>query len=142
MFNLRPAFLPVLALAAVVSACAGPPSLIERSAPAAPVPGPGAATAPTVSGALAGHEAARRLSDGDGDRAARAERRAAAENARVEWSNPATGRRGLVEPVRTYENSSGQLCREYTHTLYADGRAETLKGTACREPSGGWRLVT
>lgn len=96
----------------------------------------------TVAGALAGREIARRLSDEDGRRATGAEDRAVAGNEPSEWTNPETGRRGVVEPTRTYESSSGQTCRDYAHTVYVDGEAETARGTACRQADGNWRLVS
>jgi surface antigen len=33
-------------------------------------------------------------------------------------------------------------CRDYTHTIYIDGRPEVARGTACRQPDGTWRVVS
>jgi surface antigen len=32
-------------------------------------------------------------------------------------------------------------CREYTHNVWIGGRLRVVKGTACREPDGVWRIV-
>ncbi|WP_225889931.1 RT0821/Lpp0805 family surface protein [Indioceanicola profundi] len=94
-----------------------------------------------VLGALAGREIAQRMSSADQERAATAERTAVARNEAITWNNPDTGARGTIEPVRTYTNAEGNLCREYTHTVYIDGQPETARGTACRQDDGTWRLV-
>jgi surface antigen len=50
------------------------------------------------------------------------------------------GRRGygtiVVGPPYAY--ASYQRCREYTHTIYIDGRPQTARGIACRNPDGSW----
>jgi surface antigen len=33
---------------------------------------------------------------------------------------------------------AGRNCRSFTHTIYVDGRPETARGTACRNPDGTW----
>jgi surface antigen len=33
-------------------------------------------------------------------------------------------------------------CRDYTHTIYIDGRPEVARGTACRQPDGTWQVVS
>jgi len=94
-----------------------------------------------VLGALAGREIARSMSEADQQRAYSAERTAVARNESITWNNPETGNRGTIEPVRTYTNDAGNLCREYTHSVYINGRPETARGTACRQDDGTWRLV-
>ncbi len=40
---------------------------------------------------------------------------------------------------------NGLQCREYTHTIYIDGRPQIARGAACRNPDGTWtrgRLTT
>ena len=56
------------------------------------------------------------------------------------WSNPDSGHRGSVTPVRTYRDANNQDCRDYESTVYIDGRAETATGEACRQPDGSWSL--
>ena len=40
-------------------------------------------------------------------------------------------------PGPSYEDN-GRSCRSYTHTIYIDGRPQTARGTACRNPDGTW----
>ena len=94
-----------------------------------------------VLGALAGRELARRMSPDDQQRAVAAERTAVARNEAITWNSPDTGARGSIDPVRTYTNAQGELCREYTHTVIIDGRPETAQGTACQQQDGTWRLA-
>ena len=56
------------------------------------------------------------------------------------WQNPNTGNRYEVTPTRTYEDA-GRPCREYTTEAWIDGKRESLRGTACREPDGSWRAI-
>lgn len=32
-------------------------------------------------------------------------------------------------------------CRDYTHTIYIDGRPQIARGTACRQMDGTWKAV-
>ena len=60
----------------------------------------------------------------------------------VAWRNPDTGNAGAVTPVRTYQTSTGQYCREYTQTITVGGEKHQSYGTACREPDGSWKIVS
>jgi surface antigen len=53
------------------------------------------------------------------------------------WRNPDSGRYGAVIPGPSYQEA-GHTCRSYTHTIYIDGRPQTARGTACRNPDGTW----
>jgi surface antigen len=53
------------------------------------------------------------------------------------WRNPDSGRYGSIVPGPAYD-SRGAKCRQYTHTIYIDGRPQTARGTACRNPDGSW----
>jgi surface antigen len=59
----------------------------------------------------------------------------------VAWENPDSGRRGTVVPGPTYDRR-GARCRGYTHTIYIDGRPQTARGEACRNPDGTWTPIT
>lgn len=96
----------------------------------------------TLLGAFAGRAIAQRLDSNSSDRAMAAERSAAAENRTITWNDPQGSSRGSVRPVRTYENASGQTCRDYTHTIIVEGKRETARGTACRQPDGTWQLAS
>jgi surface antigen len=60
----------------------------------------------------------------------------------VAWRNPDSGNAGAVTPVRTYQTSSGQYCREYTQTINVGGEKHQSYGTACRQADGTWRIVS
>jgi surface antigen len=51
------------------------------------------------------------------------------------------GRYGTVVPGAHYE-TRGTRCRDYSHTIYIDGRPQTARATACRTPEGTWAPVT
>lgn len=60
----------------------------------------------------------------------------------IVWSNPSSGNTGTVVATREgTAQASGQLCREYRHTVYVGGRAQDAYGVACREEDGSWTLV-
>ena len=59
---------------------------------------------------------------------------------RVAWRNPDNGRYGDVVPGPAYRRGP-EDCRDYTHTVYIDGRPRTMRGVACRNPDGTWRNV-
>jgi surface antigen len=57
-----------------------------------------------------------------------------------QWRNPDNGRYGEVVPSKPYKRGSND-CRDYTHTVYIDGRPQQMRGTACRNPDGTWEGV-
>lgn len=59
---------------------------------------------------------------------------------RVTWRNPDNGRYGEVVPSQPYKRGY-EDCRDYNHTIYIDGRPQSMRGTACRNPDGTWRNV-
>ena len=101
-------------------------------------------TAATIAGVLiggiVGSEIGRDLDENDRRRASQAEF-AALENGRTgrarEWRNPDTGHYGRITPQRPYRVGN-QNCRDFTHTIYIDGRPETMRGRACRNGDGSW----
>jgi anti-sigma factor RsiW len=59
----------------------------------------------------------------------------------IEWRNPESGHRGLVEPLRTFRNVQGEWCREYLVTgapATSPGPSERRRGIACRSGKGLW----
>lgn len=58
----------------------------------------------------------------------------------VAWRNPDSGRYGSVVPGPAYVDR-GRNCRAYTETIYIDGRPQTARGTACRNPDGTWTPI-
>lgn len=59
---------------------------------------------------------------------------------RRRWRNPDSGHYGEVVPSESYRRGTAD-CRDYTHTIYIDGRPESMRGTACRNPDGTWHNV-
>jgi surface antigen len=58
------------------------------------------------------------------------------------WTNPDTGHSGEITPTRTYNTADGTPCRDFTQTIYVDGKYEEINGTACRQPDGTWKPVS
>ena len=56
------------------------------------------------------------------------------------WRNPDTGDSYAVTPTRTYETAQGP-CREFRMRATVGGEADTVYGTACRQPDGTWKVV-
>ncbi|PCJ95700.1 MAG: hypothetical protein COA52_03510 [Hyphomicrobiales bacterium] len=100
-----------------------------------------ATTLGVIAGGLIGNSIGKSLDAQDRRRAQNAEYQAleyGRVGSPVVWRNPDSGHYGEVTPTKTYRNNNLQ-CREYSHTIYIDGRPETAKGTACRQPDGTWR---
>ncbi len=57
-----------------------------------------------------------------------------------QWKNPDNGRYGDVVPSKPYRRGAND-CRDFTHTVYIDGRPQQMRGTACRNPDGTWQNV-
>lgn len=49
---------------------------------------------------------------------------------------------GTVVAGPAYVHGSHERCREYTHTIYIQGRPEVARGVACRNPDGTWDQVS
>jgi surface antigen len=58
------------------------------------------------------------------------------------WSNPDTGAHGTVTPIRTFNSTQGQACREYRHDVRIGDKSEQVIGQACRQPDGTWKVVS
>lgn len=61
--------------------------------------------------------------------------------AAVGWRNPDSGRYGTVVPGPAYD-SRGTKCRQYTHTIYIEGKPQTARGAACRNADGTWTPIS
>lgn len=94
----------------------------------------------TALGAMLGNSIGKSLDKADLAYASRAEQRAysAPLNQPISWNNPESGHSGTVVPTRDGRTSDGRYCREYKHTIYVDGQAETAVGTACKNGDGTW----
>jgi surface antigen len=56
------------------------------------------------------------------------------------WHNPDSGNSGSITPTRTYQQPSGQYCREYQQDIIVGGKPEKTYGTACRQADGSWQI--
>jgi surface antigen len=94
-------------------------------------------------GGLIGNRIGASLDEEDRQRAYAAEIQAlerGAAGAPVGWRNPGNGRYGSVVPGPYYVDN-GRRCRAFTETIYIDGRPQTARGVACRNPDGSWTPV-
>jgi surface antigen len=101
------------------------------------------AAAPLLA-AWAGSPVAARLDETDRRLAAEAEYEAlesTAAGASRDWRNAATGHRGSVTPGPAYSVNQ-YTCRDYVDQITVDGKAETVRATACRQPDGSWRPIS
>jgi len=92
-------------------------------------------------GGLIGNRIGAALDDEDKERAYAAQMDAldrGQPGAPVSWKNPDSGRYGTIVPGPTYQDT-GRNCRQFTHTIYIDGRPQTARGVACRNPDGTWK---
>ncbi len=95
-------------------------------------------------GGLVGNRIGAAMDDEDRQRAYAAQMQAletGSSGAPVSWRNPDSGRYGTVVPGPAYVQN-GMNCRQYTHTIYIDGRPQTARGTACRNSDGSWNPVS
>lgn len=98
----------------------------------------------TLLGAFLGSSVGKSLDRADQGYASQAQYQAlefAPTGSQVAWQNPDSGRYGTVTPLRTYQTTSGDSCREYSHNVSIDGRLERVHGTACRDAYGQWRVA-
>jgi surface antigen len=59
----------------------------------------------------------------------------------IVWQNPDNGNNGQVIVNRTYQQSTGDYCREYQQTVTIGGKQQNAYGTACRMPDGSWQIA-
>lgn len=103
-----------------------------------------ATTVGAVAGGIIGAEIGRALDERDREVALATEYRALeyGRAGRPEvWRSESTGNYGEVVVGPGYTVNALD-CRDYTHTVYIEGRARVARGTACRQPDGTWRIVS
>jgi surface antigen len=91
-------------------------------------------------GGLIGGAIGRNLDEIERQRAYDAHMMALSTGRRTTWRGD-RGSYGFIEPSAPVYGVQG-YCREYTHTIYIDGRPRRGVGTACREPDGSWVIVS
>lgn len=109
--------------------------------PTASAPPPQAAVAAVDPAALgvSGGPLGSKLDPADRSAAGAAQMTAVETGERKSWRGK-QGAFGLVEPGPEATRSEG-VCRDYSHTIYIDGRPQSGKGLACRT-QGVWRIVS
>ncbi len=58
----------------------------------------------------------------------------------VGWRGHVPGRHGTIVPGVNYE-TKGVRCRDYSHTIFIDGKPQIARASACRNPDGTWSPV-
>ena len=94
-------------------------------------------------GGLLGGAIGNKLDQNDKQMAAQSAQ-TALENARTgqasTWNNPDSGNSGTITPTKTFQDASGQYCREYQQKITVGGEQHQAYGTACRQPDGSWQI--
>jgi len=154
-FRMALRLLAVASIGAALAACAsdsGPKEVAGTLVGAATGAAVGsAASGGRVSGAVAGaaiggmlgNRIGAGLDDEDKRRAYAAQVQAlegGPSGAPIAWRNPDSGRYGSIVPGPAYD-SNGMNCRQFTHTIYIDGKPQTARGAACRGADGTWQPV-
>jgi len=57
------------------------------------------------------------------------------------WNNPESGNSGTTKIDAVYRTSAGKLCKDFTQTIKAGGKTETINGTTCQEADGTWKVI-
>jgi surface antigen len=102
-----------------------------------------ATLAGAVVGGIVGNEIGRKLDQRDRQLAQQAEMDAwerGQPGRPVRWRNADNGRYGEVVAEAPYRRGDND-CRDYVHKVYIDGRPQSMRGTACRNPDGTWTPV-
>lgn len=96
-----------------------------------------------VEGGLTGADVGRSLSEAERKLALKAEYEAleyGRSGQPTAWQGRSGQNRGQINVGSSYQVNRLD-CREYTHNVWIGGRLRVVKGTACREPDGVWRIV-
>jgi surface antigen len=105
---------------------------LSRGSPAGVIAG-------AIAGGFIGNQIGKSMDDEDRRRAHAAQIAAFENGQRADW-NSANGRYGYIEPRPVYYYHD-MTCREFSQTVFINGRPETMVGRACRGPDGVWREV-
>ena len=100
--------------------------------------------ASTILGAVAGGFLGDHLSKDDRDQHAESTYQAfESEKAggQTSWNNSESGNSGSTKIDSVYRTSAGKLCKDFTQTITADGKTETMNGTTCQEADGSWKVI-
>ena len=106
--------------------------------------GPGPVFAGAVIGGIVGGAIGNALDAEDRRRAYMAEMQAleyGGPGAPVGWRGE-HGAYGTIVAGPPYPQGGYERCREYSHTIYVQGRPQTARGVACRNPDGSWTPIS
>lgn len=96
-------------------------------------------------GGLAGHAIGSQLDKADLEYQSRTAYEALEYNrtgAASRWENPDSRHYGSFIPTRTYVDSRGRNCREYTTKIFVGQKMEEGFGRACRRDDGSWEIIS
>lgn len=54
------------------------------------------------------------------------------------WSNPESGRSGMVRTVNSFRRADGVQCRQYRASVVFDNGVSSGNGSACQQADGQW----
>ena len=91
----------------------------------------------TLAGAYLGSRIGKSMDEKDRAKAAQA-LETAPTGSPTTWRNPDSGATYTMTPTRTYQEA-GTPCRDFTTKAVIEGKEETVKGAACRQPDGTWK---
>ncbi len=98
-----------------------------------------------IIGASIGQQIGAALDRNSQQRAAAATTAALESDSDIVWENPDNAggpAHGRVAITRSGVNPQGQVCREYTNTIFVAGQEQQAYGTACRDANGDWQIVS
>ena len=98
-----------------------------------------ATAAGTVIGYIVGSSLGRYMDEGDQGCVGQALERAP-DRQTVAWTDGRSDSRYEITPTRTFRND-GRYCRDFVMDALVDGRPDTVRGTACRNPDGSWTRI-
>jgi surface antigen len=127
--------LSTLIFPAIAVGLAGCMGAGEQPQPAAPAP----KANPVLAGVVSGPTGTA-LTQEDRLTAGRAQYQSIVEGKRRSWRGKA-GSFGYIVPGPVSAGIKGN-CREYSHTIYLNGRPQTGKGSACQTAPGQWSIVS
>ena len=141
-FSVSPFMLLILAGVAVASGCTTASTTAGTSRGLlSPKPSASAGYITSLQGGIVARSGAD-LSSSDRSRALEAEYRALEEAAggqSISWKG--SDANGVVTANAPYQVGA-QNCRQYRHTVTADGRESVARGVACRNSDGTWTPLT
>ena len=91
----------------------------------------------TIAGGMIGNRIGQKMDEADRIKAGQALESTPTGKA-SSWKNPDNGNTYTVTPTRTTQTGDGP-CRDFTVVGTVEGKAETVNGTACRQPDGTWK---